>query len=507
MLGKALWKMYYRPADNYKQQATKPTVKMVLNAFKSAIRTVPKPRDSRQEPILEPHYKLLATVHKMIMMRAIEPQFGADLLQKQPFAIRKGEFVEIASFEDWDSFALESLKHLRTQDKQHWQHRMVFRVATIVFDEGDPSFEQASTACKEFRESIFTKTMHIQVWKPDAERPGRHCVYMERYVALMMKILFIMNDKVNMEALCKRVRKKSNDFQNFTKVWTDCCTTYLKLIRRIGQIPPNMDEVFKSVSQEEFAEVSQKIETWVNDPTQVNPALEALREAIELKKTNANLIKTLPVDDLINDAWGVLYIAIVKELPPAAAPGSLQQAQIDASSDSRPIEPRPVLPGPMSINNVMDSNGQQPTVSLTPAPAEVARPRKLGISRREVLRRAEAAVTRTPEPSRNIAPFQPSAEGSGVATPPNLILGSNAPPVSQQKGKEASGKEGNRQGRERGSGGSRRQSVDDDADDESDLSDVPDIDDREAAMLFPNLMRRTTTEDGGDDKSSTVRDN
>jgi len=498
MLGKCLWKTYYRPADNYKQQASKPTFKMVLTAFEGAIRTVPKPRDSRQEPILEPHYKLMATVHKMIMMRAIEPQFGADLLQKQPFAIRKGENVEVNSFDEWDAFALESLKHLRNQDKQHWQHRMVFRVATILFDERAPDFGQATAACKEFRESIFTKTMHIQVWKPDAERPGRHCVYMERYVALMMNILFVLNDKVNMEALCKRVRKKSNDFQNFTKVWTDCCTTYLRLIRRLGEIPPNMDEVFKSVSQEEFAEVSQRIDNWVNDPTKTNPALEALRDAIELKKTNANQIKTLPIDDLINDAWGVLYIAIVKELPPAAAPGSLQQAQIDGSSDSRPVEPRPVLPGPMSFNTVMDTNGQ-PLVPLSLAPAEVSRPRKLGISRREVLRRAEAAVTRTPEPPRNIAPHQSSTGGSGVATPPNLILGSNAPPVAQHNGKEASAKEG-------GSGGSRRQSVDDDADDESDLSDVPDIDDREAAMLFPNLMRRTTTEDGGDDKSSTAKD-
>ncbi|KAG9247599.1 hypothetical protein BJ878DRAFT_161787 [Calycina marina] len=515
MLGKVLYKLFCRAnPDDYKQQATRPTVKMVLNEFEKAILTVP--RDSRKEATLEPHYKMITSVHKLVLVGAIELQEAVDLLQRQPYAIRKGEAVAISTCDEWEPFILETLKHLRAQDKQHWQHRMVWRVANILFDPQSHDYTQAGAALREFRESMFTKTMHINVWKPDYERPGRHCVYMERYVRFMMNILFILNDKANMEALCKRVRKKSNDFQNFAKIWTDCCTTYLKLIRRIAEIPLNMDEAFKAVSPEEFAEISERIDIWISNPAINSPALDALREASELKKTNSNQIKPAPIDDLINDAWAVLFLEQAKKGPVKEDPsGSLTHAQLDGGIPV-PVFPRPMATGPMSLNNVLEMDPQQPPLTPSLPPAEVSRPRKQnGILRREVLRRAEAAVTRLAMEhlQRLVGPREPRSVG--VAPVSELVLGSNAPPTETRKngmtdnalldGKRKKNGNGNGSGKV-SKAASRRQSLDDDADDESDLSDVPDIDDSVQDMLFPNLMRRATTEDdgGGEDKSTTT---
>jgi hypothetical protein len=487
--------MYCKAPDEWAPH-NRPSVGLILKAFIRAVETAPKHRDNRQEPILEPHYKLVSIVHKMVLMQALDVQAGADLLQKQPLAIRKGETVLISKAEDWKPFVLESLRHLRDKDKQHWHHRMVARVAKILHDELNPTPAGAEAARIEFRESIFTKTMHIQVWKPDAERPGRHCVYMERYVRVMLQLLWICEDKPGMEALVRRVRKKSNEFFRFNQVWNDCCTAYLKLIRSVSGIPVSVDEVFKGVQHDEFDAISDRITAWVANPEMSHPALDALREALELKKINANQMKSTPIDDLINDAWAVLYTQVGRDLPGPDI-GSLQQA--DGASDS----PARSYTGPMRINNlVMNMDGAQISVPLTFAPADPGRPRKIGISRREISRRAEAAITKAAETPRAAAATNP--------LPPSFILGSNASaresdqtngtPGGEGTPGEDTPMDGSNEGTQNGTkggeemereGSSEKGSLHDSADDESDLSDVPDMDDAENAMIFPELIRST----------------
>ena len=58
-----------------------------------------------------------------------------------------------------------------------------------------------------------------------------------------------------------------------------------------AEIPPNMDEVFKGVPTEEFEVLSARLSDWVANPTLEHPALEALRDSLELKKLNAGQMK------------------------------------------------------------------------------------------------------------------------------------------------------------------------------------------------------------------------
>jgi len=520
--------MYCNSSIEYdeKIKANKPTMDATLNAFVNAIKTVPKPRDSRQEPILEPHYKLVSIVHKLVIMRAMEPQAGADLLQQQPYALRKGETVTIENHEEWESYMIGCLRHLRNFDKQHWHHRMISRVVGVLFDEASPDYVQAQAAIHVFRESIFTKTMHIQVWKPDAERPGRHCVYMERYVRVMTKLLFLVNDKANLEALVKRVRKKAPEFYKFSAVWTDCCTTYLRLIRRTANITASTDEIFKSETHEEFETLSDRLTTWIADPETTHPVLDALREASELRKLNSGAMKPAPIDDLINDAWGVLYLQVAKTLPGPDSSSTHAQADGEASTASTPRAVGAI--GTMNLANlVMDMNGTQIPVPVTVAGSEPPRPRKVGISRREVLRRAELAVNRPADLPRTVASTNSRSRLSEPSS--SLILGSNYGPKQRRGSGSGSAstprvhndntgndhdndnEDGNENSEKKDEEESERGSVHDSADDESDLSDVPDMDDVESAMIFPNLVRRSnppaTAESSVGDGASTPKDN
>ncbi len=104
MLSKCLWKMYQKPEDQLdaKDKISRPTVKTVIKALEKTVEIVaalPKPRHG-QDPILEPHYKILTVVHKLVMRGDLPGQDGADILQRQPYA-PPGEDPEIVDGDDW----------------------------------------------------------------------------------------------------------------------------------------------------------------------------------------------------------------------------------------------------------------------------------------------------------------------------------------------------------------------------------------------------------------------
>jgi hypothetical protein len=80
MHGKALWKMFRSPDEKVKPvDSTKPTREEVLDAFTRAVEALPD-RESRKDPIIEPHYKIVSVVHKLVASGAIEVWIAANLV-------------------------------------------------------------------------------------------------------------------------------------------------------------------------------------------------------------------------------------------------------------------------------------------------------------------------------------------------------------------------------------------------------------------------------------------
>jgi hypothetical protein len=74
MLGKCLWKMH-NCEDEIRGKARHITYTEVLDAFTRAIELLPERRDSKhseKDPILEPHYKLVSIVHKLVQSKKIQ---------------------------------------------------------------------------------------------------------------------------------------------------------------------------------------------------------------------------------------------------------------------------------------------------------------------------------------------------------------------------------------------------------------------------------------------------
>ncbi|KAK8000882.1 Histone transcription regulator 3-like protein [Apiospora marii] len=509
MRAKCIWKMYQKPyttLDHYDRQS-RPTVKQLIRALEESVEAVwalPKPR-SGTDPILEPHYKIVSVVYKLVARGDLEPQEAADILQRQPFAIKKGARVEINDTEEWEPFVIETLSHLKDKDKSNWQHRIIMRHARLLFDDTaeNPEVLQALSAFQVLQKTMFTKTMVMNVWKCDAERPGRHHVYTEQYVRFMVKLLVTLKDRTNFEALLRRIRKKGGDFYHFNDLWQTCCIAYLRMIRSHYKIQPIIDDVYKNVSQEEFEIIAERITEWSTDAnTSDHSAFEALKEAVELKKLNSALMKAGAVDDLIYDSYTAFYFEVGKNLPGPPLEALIKERteankikKGELEKEKKPANPFTALLNPQSVEN----SGTDAAGPAAAAHEASVRPRRAGVRRPDLLRKAEQAVMRAID-----GPAKPTREKSRASVSSSKSRNNSRTPTGEVPG--AHGEDGDVEMKDddahEGHESSPPRSFHDSADDESDLSDVPDdiLDDEEAALLFPGLIRRNTQEAGEEDE-------
>ncbi|KAK4450801.1 histone transcription regulator 3 [Podospora aff. communis PSN243] len=538
MVAKCLWKMYQKPLESLppNSRSRRPTVQDVIRALEKSVEVVaalPKPR-SGQDPILEPHYKILSVIHKLVSRGDLPAQEGADVLQRQPYAPDHGAEVKIGNADDWEMYVIKSLRFLRDKDKSNWQHRLIMRHARILFDENDAEgdgggYIAAKAAFGVLRESMFTKTMVMNVWKCDAERPGRHHVYTEQYIRFMVRVLAVMNDRVNLEMVLRRIRKKGADFYHFNELWQSSVVTYVKMLRQSYSISLTEEDAFKSLSPEDFEVISERISEWAATPAaETHRAMSCMKETIELKKLNAQLMKAGPIDDLISDCYSAIYLELKAELPlPDQAIRTTEHSQTrdgDAAVEGTPEPMGKKLFGLLNLDKGPSALGslraasEQPEKPLSHAGEPAPRGRRPGVRRLDVIRKAEQAVLRAAEgPPKSAGASSKSRMGS-ASSGKNAADDDDEPNGDDEDVDMKDADEGEGEGdvtlvtngdeadaNDDGSDiSSPPGSVHDSADDESDLSDVPADyeDDVPPSLMFPNLRRSVDAGTGVDTDSS-----
>ncbi|KAL8872240.1 MAG: hypothetical protein Q9174_002096 [Haloplaca sp. 1 TL-2023] len=465
MLGKCLWKMH-NCDDAIRLGSTREGFQPVLDAFKMAIQHLPGQKDNRhpeKDPILEPHYKLVSIIHKLVFSERLGVEAGCEAMSLTPYG-RK--IPPVQDFDDWEGYILQVLKALRSADKANWYHRMVVRAARTLFD-GSPNDPIALRAAKsELTQQIFTKTMTIQVWKPELERPGRHFVYTRRYSHFFLKLLHDLKERAGIEALGRKIRRKAGDFFKHGSLWQETCMAHLSLLRQYCLVPTELaDSVWKNISHDLFVHNADRLEAWAHLPSTESPMINVLREAIELKKTNGNLMKPQLIEDLIADVYAHLHQTMVPEL-------------ILRSNEE---ESR----GRMRVDHLMNV---ETAVVSTPSPdptskAEDAAPvrqRVRGVGRREIQKRAEVLINKPASAQTTTKAPKTPPPANGPATPRSTVQVI----IKQNDGSK--------------DGSSVPGSIHDSADDESELSDVEEaFETAPTRPMFPNLA---DTEEGDDDE-------
>lgn len=402
MNGKCLWKLFTK--DSHSRD--RPLPEEFLHAFEMAIRHCPKTSSSTKDPLLEPHYKYMSIMHKLVLRGQISLQDAADKIQNQRFTYNRGAKVTIETFDEWKDFILDRIRAVQHADKSSWHHRIIFRLARIIHDEQTVDVVTAREAYACLMKAMFTKTMVVNVWKPEYERLGRHCVYGEDYIRYMVHLLLILDEREQMLQLCRRVRKRQADYYHFQQLWETCIEGACALFRRaIADVPTDTKDVLLEMEPEAFRTIANRLKEQVeSDATILPPSAALYKDIDELKRLNnttqgasSALVKTTLMDDLIID----IYSAIFKDVGMALSPSApeVQMASppptgaIVVKTSSVP-EPRPA--GPMSITSML---AKVPSPEPAPSPLEQSAPPSLDILSGSVVPSIEKeTVVRPPKP-------------------------------------------------------------------------------------------------------------
>ncbi|KAL6245022.1 Histone transcription regulator 3 [Rhinocladiella similis] len=513
---KCLWKMFQRPENNGRVSAED-----VIDGINGALGALPK-KEKSNEPILEPHYKLVSLVHKMVKRGAISPLQGQEYMSMTRFA----HGIHLADDEgdvDWEPYVLDILHKLEHADKSNWHHRITARAAHVLYDD-DPTIANALGAKYEFTKQIFTKTMTIQVWKPEFERAGRHYVYTGRYVTYFSHLLEQLSDRVNLDQLVRRIRRKTTDFLDHAKIWEDVVTAFVRCLRRIGKIPDGRERtVFDGMNHEEFTKRSEQLEQWSHEPDTSTVYLDIMKDGIDLKRLNNSLMKGPLIDDLIGDSYACLYEEYVRQLPPEEQPQPqpaplpqgtfinmtaevLQSGEEDAEkarvNDMLRAQGDGAADGPLSVSiSAPVGLGLQNPASPFPTTGPQAEATRVAgkpgrvktVTRREIQRKAEAAIVKPPPIKTPILGKRPIVEIS-TRTGQDSPLDKRLQDTREEDG-------------ERSKSSSRRGSVHDSDDGEADgedesgseLSDLDDLDEDRKQLMAELEKSNNQQDDEGDE--------
>ena len=418
MLGKALWKMflYIRSRGNIE-------IKLAIDAlgsFHQACEVLERRRDpNRTDPTLEPIYKIVFVVEKMVSKQVLSPTKGAEHIasawkaQKQVDNLQK--VPDLESGQTFKDYAIKALKMVRAADRNRWHHRVPHKIAQLTYESlsTSPDPNEGAKQAKEYldKQNMYsTKTGQLAVWKPDIERPGRHWVYMTRYARFLVKLLDETDDLEIMQLFARRVRKKTNEYHEHAALWEYVLESHLRVHRRSQKIPFHAySSVFSDMNVEQFKPRADAVDVWACDPATKHPLVELLREIEEIKKVNAKLASETALDDLICDVFATIYSGPGKDLPiterkdkdrPEASAGVTPATGTPEPS----AVPTPEKPKAMALSNLMnatDGSSDVPTniwrpvatsgglsnapLSIEPAPRPRA-PRS--VTRRDVLKKA-----------------------------------------------------------------------------------------------------------------------
>ncbi|KAF7719747.1 Uncharacterized protein PECH_005692 [Penicillium ucsense] len=393
-IGKCLWKMFTCD-ETMRTTSKRVELQDVLDAFRDAISALPKRKDSRADPIFEPHFKLVSIVQKMVDRRAITPTKASQILQATPWA-RKVKAPE--NYEGWRPYILEVIRKFKSADKSNWHHRMSVKAAHVIYD--DEKNATAAAAAKQELSQIFTRTLTIQVWRPEFERPGRHFVYTTRYVYFFISLLDQLDDRASLDQLLRRVRKKHGDFINHGKLWEDACSTYMKMIRRAAGIKEGHEEsVFKPIGWEEFSMKTARLEALPQLTPDSLPLLELVRDSFELKKLNNNFLKVTIFEDLIADLYARIYELNLPSLNDQANEEKKEKMKVDHL----------LMAGDGSAET------SEPAASTSAADTPAPRGRTKGIARRDIQKRADTIVNLKLGPRAAPSKFAAGADGDQAA--------------------------------------------------------------------------------------------
>ncbi|KAA8916845.1 hypothetical protein TRICI_000964 [Trichomonascus ciferrii] len=429
------WFNHFLRAKALHKLSEKP--RTVLKYLKMAVELCPEKHGSHNEPVLEPHYKLISMAFKYVREGRITPSFAIEMAMATPYCEYNTHHLPqvMNGFPDslehkFYALCVAALLKIKAADKKRWQHRPSYRLAKI-FEGVYGDINRAKEEMAPFFQVRTTTKTPLHIWKPELERPGQHFVFTYQYIVYYVRLLGITKDTTALTTLSKKLRKFSSGMAKHGDAWDYTCSVTILSMKETLSIQERFSEQYIPVLNfDQFDSTSQQLQKDLEGKKELPYIVGALNYAAELRRLNSGQGSTGPTDDLFVSVYLKLYQEfvraqnrkLIKPAEPSTPGGSTKISITDLITPS--AEPSAATGEPADVtNNVIvtpsnysatgpSGNSTPPhpqptsptttTASTAPATSSVApSPSKAGekekapktrVNRRDIISRATALL-------------------------------------------------------------------------------------------------------------------
>jgi len=280
----------------------------VLDVMANACAMVSKAKQS--EFIIEPYYSLVSLCLKYVKLDAISPKEGLDHLHQIPLIqVKTTEGLSKRQFYD---VIVSSLKQLDAADKKNWQHRAKYKLARILYDEYE-DIEEPAAIMSSFISLKSVNKQLVLIWKPEAERPGKHFLYTYQYIRFYIELLKAKKDINSLITMIPKIRRSSSIMVNLYNAWEFLCSTICKMMRTALGVGDSFRYTDHFINNLPYLTFSSNVKSMFESleqkgvPPEIMPYLCFLQGANDMKKSNNGYGPTSMIDDTLVTIFFKVY--------------------------------------------------------------------------------------------------------------------------------------------------------------------------------------------------------
>lgn len=222
--------------------------KIIENLLKAC--SIALKQSYKDDPIIEPHYYLFSVISKFYRSSKITLIEAIDFFKEDElFAQLLGSETKIDNF---TSLTLKILFKIISYDRKNWQHRPVYRLAQTYYymmHDREKAQEELLTLIN-LKPNIRSLST---IWKPTAERPGKHFIYNSVYTKFLVQILYEIGDIYSLTILLKKMRRAGSIMVNLTKTFDNMTLRICILIKKsLNLLPGFLDDSISKIKYPDF---------------------------------------------------------------------------------------------------------------------------------------------------------------------------------------------------------------------------------------------------------------
>ncbi|ORZ15034.1 hypothetical protein BCR42DRAFT_353065 [Absidia repens] len=267
----------------------------------------------------------------------------ASQLQQKPKPIGKMEAFDLI---------FDKLTELRKRDKKHVCHRPVYKIAWMHYK----IYNDAQKAKTEILQLFTVKQTNkglVNIWRPDHERPGKHFVFIRQYVTFLIDLAKETNDLDILKNMCRKLKRAGTTLLKEEEGFKAALSAYIKVLQTETLLPhqgsaKRQQIITGPLDKDEFDKICKNMTNDLISSADANPTtVTVLQDLVDIRRQALGYVSMDGLDAAIQECFAILLFERTKVQ--SLLPQELMTTSTAATAPS-------IIPSPQTLSTSATQN-------------------------------------------------------------------------------------------------------------------------------------------------------